>query len=216
MERFIGALSLTLLLSGLAAVVQVSPSQNSTPNLLNAEILPALKGDLAQADAAVSRAELANILVTTFKLRSAHKTAAVSALADVPTSHWAYKDIQTVVEKGIMTVYPGEKFLPDRQLTRAEAFSVLAKAAGSTQQSDQLASGILANYADSHQVPRWARQPIASALHRGLVNIRSDQRIDPLSTMTRADIAYALRKYHLQEIPSGLRRSLSLPLGSRT
>jgi hypothetical protein len=214
MERFVGALSLTLLLSGLAAVAQVSPSQTPTSNLINAEILPALKGDLAQADAAVSRAELANILVTTFQLDPAKQTAAAPALADVSVSHWAYKDIQTVVKSGIMTVQPGGKFLPDHRVSRAEAFSVIAKASGSVQDLDPTATGILANYADSYQVPPWARQQIAAALHRGFVNIRSDQRIDPLSVMTRADMAHALRQYHFQEIPTGLRRSFSRPIGS--
>lgn len=216
MERFVGALSLTLLLSGLAAVAQVSPSQTPTSNLIDTEILPALKGDLAQADAAISRAELASILVTTFQLDSTTQTAAVPPLADVAVSHWAYKDIQTVVQNDIMTVYPGERFFPDRRLTRAEAFSVIAKAIGNGQYSDSTATGILAQYADSYQVPSWARQPIAAALHQGLINVRSDQRIDPLSVMTRSDMVYALRQYHMQELPAGLRRPFFMPLGNKT
>jgi len=216
MERFVGALSLTLLLSGLAAVAQVSPSQTPTPNFIDAEILPALKGDLAQADAAVSRAELANILVTTFQLDPAKETSAAFKFADVSDSHWAYKDIQTVVKSGIMTVHPGKKFHPEHRVTRAEAFSLIAKASGSVQHSDSIAAEILAQYADSYQVPSWARQPIAAALHRGFVNVRSDRRIDPLSVMTRADMAYALRRYHFQELPTGLRRSFSMKMGSRT
>lgn len=201
MERFISALSLTLLLSGLAAVAQVAPSDNlMQPAVESSLLLSPGEQDGDEQEAILNRAELAQILVQSFHLdRRQPQDQSAVYLEDVPPSHWAYQDIQLVLQSGIMTGYREGRFFPEQRLTRVEAFSIFAQAHGIYQFSDQTVAGILAKYPDSAQIPSWARKPMATALQEGFINTRYDNQIDPLSPMTRADLAYALNQYQLRQ-----------------
>lgn len=193
MERFIGALSLTFLLSSLAAVAQVAPTHDPV-NLGIKSGLSFFSKDLSETNTLLSRAELASILVKTFHLDKQPPTSEIP-LQDVSSTHWAYRDIQLVLSNGIMAGYRQGRFFPDQRMTRAEAFSILAQAHGIFQFSEPTVTEILAKYPDAAQIPAWARKPMATALAEGFINIRQEQRIDPLSPMTRADMSYALNQY---------------------
>ncbi|MBE9181436.1 S-layer homology domain-containing protein [Oculatella sp. LEGE 06141] len=205
MQRFLSALSLTVLLSGVSALAQVQPAQNPVDRVIEAGLMsPTSNGDF-QADTILSRAELASILVKTFQLnqRTPNQTAAV-AIQDVPRSHWAYDDIQTVLRSGVMTGYREGRFFPDQRVTRAEAFSIFAQAYGVFQFPDATVNDILSRYPDAGSIPAWARKSMATALYEGFVNTDPNSQIDPLGPMTRGDMAHALGVYlSRQETPSG-------------
>lgn len=200
MERFLGALSLTFMLSGLAAVAQIQhPSQADLTVVVDAELMTPSSDGNFQADTVLSRAELARILVKAFHLDQ-RRSRQVSAMPiqDVPPSHWAYNDIQIVIRSGIMQGYRAGRFFPNQRVTRAEAFSILAQADGVFQFSEQTVNKILARYPDAAKIPGWAKKSMATALYEGFVNVKKGDRIDPLSPMTRSDMAYAL-SMHLQQ-----------------
>lgn len=206
MERFLGALSLTLLLSSLAAVAQVAP-----PDPLNPGIKAGLNffsKDLSETNALLSRAELASVLVKTFHLDKQPPTSEIP-LQDVPSDHWAYRDIQLVLKNGIMAGYREGRFFPEQRMTRAEAFSIFAQAHGVFQFSEPAVTEILAKYPDAAQIPEWAKKPMATALAEGFINISREQRIEPLSPMTHADMKYALKQYSSRQ-----EKPLKLPLSS--
>jgi hypothetical protein len=207
MDRFWGALSVTLLLSGLTALVQIQPLSDPVDQVVQAGLMTPIANDKDQADMLLSRAELASILVKTFHLdqhQPAHTVAAVT-LEDVSPSHWAYDDIQLVLQHGIMHGYREGRFYPEQRITRAEAFSIFAQAYGIFQFSEPVVTQVLDRYPDASQIPSWARKSMATALHEGFVNLKPDHRIEPLSPMTKEDIAYALRIYlQRQETPAQL------------
>jgi S-layer homology domain len=208
MERFLGALSITLLLTGLAAATQLQMPSNSLDRAVQAGLMtPQSNGTDGTSDInmVLSRAELASILVKAFHLdrqsfqsSSLQPSVAAIQLQDVPPSYWAYQDIQLVLQNGIMSGYREGRFYPDQRITRAEAFAIFAQAFGVFQFPEPTVSQVLAQYPDAVQIPRWARKPMATALREGFVNTKND-RIDPLSPMTRGDMAYALSVYLRQQ-----------------
>ncbi|MBD3883203.1 S-layer homology domain-containing protein [Phormidium tenue FACHB-886] len=194
MERFLGALSITLLLSGLAAVTQLQAPSDPLEQIVQAGLMTPQPD--SSSNIMLSRAELASILVKVFHLdrQSSGLPKTLVQLGDVPTSHWAYQDVQLVLKNGIMNGYREGRFYPDQRITRAEAFAIFAQAFGVFQFPEPTVTQVLAQYPDAAQIPHWARKPMATALQEGFVNTKGD-RIDPLSPMTRSDIAYALTVY---------------------
>ncbi|MEH2467274.1 S-layer homology domain-containing protein [Nostoc sp.] len=144
----------------------------------------------------VSRAELASIMVKAFGL---NKRQAVSkenlAIPDVPASHWAFNDIQTVLKTDIMKGYRGNEFFPNQKVTRAEALAIFAQAYGVFQFPDDAVNEILASHPDEKSIPTWARKAIATVASEGFLNTDAQGNISPLKPVTRGDIAYVLSKY---------------------
>jgi hypothetical protein len=200
-ERLLGALSLTLLLTGLRGVAQVRVASAPTAadpvaNVIAAGWMSNYPDGSFRADALLSRAELASILVKAFQLNQRQPLyAAEVQLQDVPRSHWAYKDIQTVLRNGIMSGYREGRFFPEQRISRAEAFSIIAQAYGVFQFPPETVTSVLSAYADAAEIPDWARKSMATALYEGFVNLQPQQRIAPSSPMTRGDVAYALEVY---------------------
>ena len=145
----------------------------------------------------ISRAELASILVRAFGLaqRAAASQAGTVEVQDVSPSYWASKDIQTVLKTGIMKGYRGNMFFPNQKVTRAEALAIFAQAYGVFQFPDNTVEEILSQYPDAASIPAWARKSLATSLNAGFVNIDTQNNINPLQPMTRADMAYALSQY---------------------
>ena len=77
------------------------------------------KGDngLFRASDTVTRAELAVFFARAFELSSGN---APMVFTDVPESHWAYKEIQSLAASGISTGYPDGTFNPDGEVNRAQ------------------------------------------------------------------------------------------------
>jgi S-layer homology domain len=192
MERFIGAISLTVLLMGLTAVAQVQPEPSPLSNLSPASralLDPAL--NKLTPDSPLIRAELAQLLVKTFQLRPAPKS--VRAI-DIPASHWAKADIQTVLSRGIMTLDRQGNFNPDQLVPRAEALAALAKTQGKKTLPESTINQILSRYPDAIQVPPADRGTIAMSLKTGSLPLESGK-IAPLSPITRNDMVHALSVY---------------------
>jgi hypothetical protein len=177
MERLFGAISLTVLLLGLTAVAQVQPNQ---PLVTSTVPLP-------ETDAPLSRADLAKLLAKSLQLRPLSPPV---TLTDVPQSHWAYAEIQTVVSQGIMTIDQG-KFLPNQIVPRAEALTILAQVKGLKPLPEATAMAVLDRYPDADEVPKGVRGAIASSLQTGLLNPKAGK-IAPLSPMTKGDMMRAL------------------------
>lgn len=205
MERFLSALSLTLLLTGLVTVAQVQhTSTDPVEQVVEAGLMTRFSDGKFREEEAISRAELAAILVKTFRLDQRHVSPMlVVPIADVSPSHWAYKDIQLVLRNRIMTGYREGRFYPEQRVTRAEAFAIFAQAYGVFQFPEQTIEQVLAPYLDSPEIPDWARKSMATAIYEGFVNLKDSNHIDPLSPMTREDIAYAINSYLMQQHTPG-------------
>lgn len=76
-----------------------------------------------QPNLAVTRAEMADMLVKTFSVDS------ITAVqfTDLTRDHWAYQSINKLAGKGISNGYPDGTFRPDAKVTRAEFASLMTK-----------------------------------------------------------------------------------------
>lgn len=203
MRRLLGTLSLLALLQAFPAVVyaqtQPAAQQANDPisQVVAAKLMTPYPDGNFRPEQVISRADLASILVKTFQLdkRVAAQQRILVQVPDVPTTHWAYNDIQTVLKTGIMKGYRGNLFFPNQKINRAEAFSIIAQAYGVFQFPDQTVQQILARYPDSAQLPGWAKKSMATALYEGFVNTDRNGNLAPNIPMTRGDMAYALSQY---------------------
>lgn len=198
--RFTNALCIVALLQTTNAIAQAQLNTPSTTDAIQRVVAAGLMNNDADGQfhpqRLISRAELAAILVEAFQLdQRAAATQDLVEVQDVPASHWAFKDIQTVLKTGIMRGYRGNMFFPNQKVNRAEAFAIFAQAYGVYQFPDNTVAEILAPYPDAASIPSWARKSLATALNEGFVNIDAQGNINPLQPATRGDLAYTLSQY---------------------
>ncbi len=139
----------------------------------------------------ISRAEMATLVVKGFNLDDNY-TQTSSIFNDVPQSHWANKTIAKAVENGLMAGYPNNTFKPNQPITRAEAFSIMAKGINCPMDECK-ANEVLSNYCDGDSVPNWAKIPVAKVLETGGMNdFPQANTISPNKDASRAEIASML------------------------
>ncbi|MBW4677460.1 MAG: S-layer homology domain-containing protein [Desmonostoc geniculatum HA4340-LM1] len=196
-------LSLVALLQNFPAIAQTQvpettsgTSSDSIQQVVAAKWMTNFSDGKFYPERLVSRAELAAIMVKAFRL---DKRQAVNqenlAIPDVPPSHWAFNDIQTVLKTDIMKGYRGNQFFPNQKVTRAEALAIFAQAYGVFQFPDDAVDEILAAHPDEESIPSWARKAIATVVSEGFINTDAQNNISPLRPVTRGDMAYVLSKY---------------------
>jgi hypothetical protein len=204
MRRFVSTISLVVLVQYIPASVQAQEIKSAS-GLPSDPIQAVVAARLMTNDADgkfnaqrfITRAELASILVKSFRLekREASRGDNLILVQDVPTNHPAYKNIQIVLKNDIMRGYRGNMFFPNQRVTRAEALAIFAQAYGVFQFPDDTVNEILASHPDAGTIPTWAKKAIATVLTEGFVNTDNQGNISPLQPMTRGDMAYVLSKY---------------------
>ncbi|TAF03036.1 MAG: S-layer homology domain-containing protein [Nostocales cyanobacterium] len=204
MKKILGTLTLVTVLQTSPVFAQEQateklPVTNSDDiqKVIEAKLMLNFSDGQFYAERLISRAELASILVKAFYLdkRQAAKQKTAVIVSDVPSSHWAYQDIQTVLKTDIMKGYRGNLFFPNQRITRAEGIAIFAQAYGVFQFTDETVNEILAAYPDQNSLPKWARRAIATIITEGFLNTDTQGNINPLRPMTRGDMAYLLSKY---------------------
>ena len=141
----------------------------------------------------ISRAEFATMLVKGFD-QNMYSTAPEKLFSDVPTNHWASSAITVAVHQNLLKGYPNGTFMPNHNVTRAEALCALAKGVKCPEVDKCKAQEILSQYSDGNTVPEWAQIPIATALDKGALNDSPNPRmIAPFKDATRAEIASMLQ-----------------------
>ncbi len=106
---------------------------------------------------------------------------------DVPSTHWAYADIQFVTEKGVIAGMGAGRFGPNNQARRCELAVMLVKALNLP------TTGATANFKD---VPRshWAYAHIAAAQKAGIISGFPGGKFNPNDYVTRGQMAAMLAK----------------------
>ena len=183
-------------------VPETNPSVDPIERVVAAGLMTRDARGNFHAERALTRAQLATILVKTFDLGKRIPERPNATLpSDVPAGHWASDSIRTVLGTNTMRGDTATKFNPNRTMTRAEGFAIFAQAYGVFQYEADTVQNILNQYPDASSLPDWTRQAIATALNEGFVNLGANQRIRPSGTMTRGDIAYALSDYLSRKRP---------------
>lgn len=98
---------------------------------------------------------------------------------DVSRAHWAYKAIDMLAEKGIISGRENGKFYPDDKITRAEFVKIIAGAF-------EVESEKKENPFDDVNGNEWYFTYVVNAYHSGIVK-GAEGKFNPLSEITRQD-----------------------------
>jgi subtilisin family serine protease len=131
----------------------------------------------------LNRAQYASLLVSAF---SPIPKVAATNFIDVSASFWARSAIERANRGGFLSGFPGLKFGPNQNLTKAEAIVSLVNGL-------QLKGGnadSLKVYSDRTQIPNFAVNAVATATAlKIVVNYPARDRLSPLRDITRAEIS---------------------------
>lgn len=108
-----------------------------------------------------------------------------AAYTDVPASHWAVKEINYLLTKGILD--EGGVFAPSEKITREQFAAMIARAYGLN------GEGLALPFKDIKTTNPYADE-IAAAYAAGIINGKSPVAFDPEATITREEIATMLAR----------------------
>lgn len=108
-----------------------------------------------------------------------------AAFTDVPANHWAVKEINYLLTKGI--VDEGGVFAPSDKITRQQFAAMIARAYGLN------GEGLILPFKDIKTTNPYADE-IAAAYAAGIINGKSPAAFDPEATITREEIATMLAR----------------------
>jgi len=119
---------------------------------------------------------------TTLNKNETPAAAVKTEYPDVPSTHWAFKVITELGEKGIITGYPDGSFKPDSSITRAEFIAILGRALGWEEKPGNPA------FSDAAEIPDWARGYILTAVDKGVIGGYEDKTFRANQPITRLEI----------------------------
>ncbi|MEN2767365.1 S8 family peptidase [Ornithinibacillus xuwenensis] len=140
---------------------------------------------------ALTRAEGAAIISRILGLQQA--TSGEMPFTDVSIKHWAYQDIRTVYQDGLMVGITPNQFQPGKYLTREQMVVMLSRIF-SNQQTTRIPFTDVA-------LSRWSYQAIASMYGMGIISGVTPTSFAPAKSVTRAEMAAMLNRIspHLGE-----------------
>ncbi|MBQ2094824.1 MAG: S-layer homology domain-containing protein, partial [Firmicutes bacterium] len=104
-------------------------------------------------------------------------------VSETKVSGWYGKAATWAMEKGYMTGYPDGTFHGDDPVTREQLATILWAYAGAPAQEGTL------TYADAAKVHDYAKAALLWAKEEGILSGKPGNKVDPLGTATRAEIA---------------------------
>ncbi len=133
----------------------------------------------------VTRSEFAKLVKDAFK---ASKTRGTVEFKDIPAGDERTQAIDEAVETEFMKGYPGQVFRPGEPIKRVEALVALSNGLKLPRSTDT--ESLTTIYTDSQEIPRYAREAIATATKAGLVaNYPEVGVLAPNRDLTRAEAA---------------------------
>ncbi len=158
------------------------PNNWSTDAIKNAVANGLLNGNNGKirAEDNLTRAEMATVVNRAF---GAKEKALINQYSDVYENAWYYSEMAKAVKMG--TFIGNENRLnPDNQITREQAFIVLARAF----KLSSTGGSSLNPYFDKNEVSNWAKEGVDSLLSAGYI-AGSDNKLNPKKYITRAEFA---------------------------
>lgn len=112
-----------------------------------------------------------------------------SIFVDLSVNHADYPYIKNGVEKGIISGtqdrYGNRTFEPEKNLTRAQAITILIRALGFENRAPN--PGYSTSFADDKRIPSWAKDSIYMAKEMNLIQGDSSNRVNPDKVLSRAE-----------------------------
>jgi hypothetical protein len=143
-------------------------------------------------DRALTRAELATLLVRAKQLPLPMDRAAAKVFTDVDPDHWAAKYLEVAKRAGLVKGYPDGTFRPNNKINKAEGITVLVRFEG------------IEVAQEAHEKPywdvnkdHWAARYIQSAKELGMLKYVEKNYLHPNNTLARAEAVEMLSKTSL-------------------
>lgn len=146
------------------------------------DLMTGYEGYVRPADD-ITRAEVSVIIN---KILASSNKADISSFSDVNSSDWFYDAMAKIVKTGILSS-SGNQLMPNKEITRQEAFSLLARIFGITNGGESALEG----FADKDEVASWAKGALAAMVEAGYVS-GNDGKLNPNDNITRAEFAQVL------------------------
>jgi hypothetical protein len=157
-------------------------------------VITGFPGRYFQPTRPVTRAEFATLLQETF---NPNPLQVAAGYKDVPSAFWANPAIELATKAGFLKGYPGDVFLPQQEISKAQLLVALASGLNLAPKSPP--SGTLQIYQDADQIPNYAAEKIAAATEAGLVvNYPNPQFLEPNRTASRAEVAAIMHQALVQ------------------
>lgn len=137
----------------------------------------------------ITRADFVALLVNTLGLKGTGKT--TDMFRDVPKSASYYKALVIAKELGIATSNADQLFQPNQSLSREDAMVMIVralKAAGKTVEGH----ASLSHFVDVAKISAYAKDSVAALVGSGIVHGKSESKIAPKDSLTRAEAAVIL------------------------
>lgn len=138
----------------------------------------------------ITRAELAAQLQKVFE----HKAKQTRVkYKDITQDYWAAQAINQVSESGFLRGYPGEVFQPEQKVPRVQV--LVALASGLNLNLPSQSAGMIKQYKDAKDIPKYAIQKVAAATqNRLVVNYPDRTLLNPNQPATRAEVAVMIHQ----------------------
>jgi hypothetical protein len=134
----------------------------------------------------ITRGEYAKMLDRAFADKPV--TGRPFAFEDIPADYPRKEAVDGSVTRGFMTGYSPKKFAPNQPIPRYQLQISLAKGLGLPVSTSQ--DKVLSKFKDAAQMPKYAREKMASAVDAGLViKDKTANQLKPVQNATRADAA---------------------------
>ncbi|MCU6793928.1 S-layer homology domain-containing protein [Paenibacillus sp. WQ 127069] len=143
-----------------------SYAQKEIRNLVDNGVISGYEDGSFQPAKAMSRAELAKIIVLSLGLKE--NTERASAFTDVGKNDWYQGFVGALVESGITQGTSATTFSPNAKVTREELIVFFIRAMGLEEAAGKIA--VDANLSDLKQVSSWAQSHVSLAFKIGFVN----------------------------------------------
>lgn len=153
---------------------------------------------------AVTRADFIVMLDRAYGMSDALASGAIASagtFSDVPQEVYYSEAITAAKAFGIATGTADNRFLPQQTMTRQDAMVFLKRTIDCTQLT--LQSGSISGFSDAAQVAPYAQEAVGALIRAGVVN-GSNGKLNPLSSVTRAEITVMLyRATHMTAQENG-------------
>jgi S-layer homology domain len=134
----------------------------------------------------ITRGEYAKMLDRAFSDKPV--TGRPFAFEDIPADYPRKEAVDGSVTRGFMTGYSPKKFAPNQPIPRYQLQISLAKGLGLPVSTSQ--DKVLSKFKDAAQMPKYAREKMASAIDAGLtIKDKTTNQLKPVQNATRADAA---------------------------
>jgi len=136
----------------------------------------------------ISRAEFTRAIIKAANIQETSSSKSYELLFDdVEKNHPYFTFINTAVNSGIIYGTGNKKFSPDQYLTKAQAATIIVRAMGLEETSQE--SSTKTTFADDYEIPSWAKKSVNIGRKMGIINGNQDNELEPSKLVTRAEVS---------------------------